>query len=308
MDLIFRILRNLFYIYYRDIMGPPYRLFKAVLPDEYMHDWTEPLFKATLTLMILLIARHLWLRIAASLVKHRLNQSMSGHDVREPYTVKDTSFVEELDMAQHPVSTLESLKKEKRYGSVAEVYAKLNEPSEAARWFIKDRQYQRAAEELAKAGKTLQAAKMLQHVGDYQTAARFYSSIGRHKKAAAACMKGKDFPAAACAYAEGGYHQKAADIFMSFFKTPDIPPATREAAADQCYRLLQKNEFADRLSIEQRNQMFKLVGQCFLAAGRHALAATLFQESGDTKLAAVVYKHLQQARRQSGAAASSENQ
>lgn len=301
MELIFRIFRNLFHLYYVDFLGQPYKLLEGFVGKENVHWGTEPAFKITVSLMLLFIVLYLVRVIHSGIITfsigRRMNKDMQGHEVREPHTVRDTTFVEELDMAQHPLHTLAQMKKEKRYGRMAEIYSRLNQPDEAARWFIKDGQYRRAAEELAKAGKTGDAAKLLQRVGDYQTAARFYTNIGKHRKAAAALMKGGDVPGAANAYAEAGLWVKSAGLFKAYFTANTDPLKAQEAAADLCYRWLQRNEFAGSLDIDERNQLSILTGQRFLAAGRAALAATLFQEGGDTRLASEIYKRLQQARK-----------
>ncbi len=296
MDIVLRIFRNLFYLYYVEFLDVPYDFFETLLGKENVHWGTEPAFKITITLMLLFILFYL-VRLAHAgvtrfTIARKMNKEMQGHDVREPYTARDTSFVEELDMAQHPLHTLEELKKEKRYGRMGEIYSRLNQPDESARWFMKDGQYQRAAEELAKAGKTLKAAKMLHRLGEYQTAARFYTSIENHKKAAESLIKGGDLPGAASAYAEAGLSGKAAALFKEYFLTSQEPLKVQEAAADQCYRWLQKNEFTGNLNLEQRNELCILAGKRFLAAGRAALAATLFQEGGDTKTASEIYKRL----------------
>ena len=301
MELIFRIFRNLFHMYYVDFLGKPYGVLENFIGKENVHWGTEPVFKITISLMFLFVILYLVRLVHAGIttfaISRRMNKDMQGHEVREPYTARDTTFVDELDMAQHPLHTLEQMKKEKRYGRMGEIYSRLNQPNEAAKWFMKDGQYRRAAEELAKAGKTGDAAKMLQRVGDYPNAARFYTSIGNHRKAAAALLKTGDKPGAANAYAEAGLWSKAADLFKDYFTTTQDLPKAQEAAADLCYRWLQKNEFANSLPIDERNQLHILTGQRFLTAGRAALAATLFQEGGDTRLASEIYRRLQQSRK-----------
>ncbi|HOC68767.1 MAG TPA: hypothetical protein PLL36_09335 [Candidatus Hydrogenedentes bacterium] len=291
-----QILKNLFHQYYVSLLDLPYGLFKAFLGEDNIHWGTEPAFKITITLMvffvILYLVRLVHAGIRSVVLARKMNKEMLGHDVREPYTARDTSFVEELDMAQHPLHTLAQLKKEKRYGRMGELYARLNQPAESARWFMKDGQYQRAAEELAKAGKTLKAARMLYRLGEYQTAARFFASIEKHKQAAEALLKGGDLPGAASACAEAGLSVKAAELFREYFLTSQDAPKAQEGAADLCYRWLQKNEFTGNLTLEQRNELCILTGKRFLASGRAALAATLFQEGGDTKTASEIYKRL----------------
>lgn len=299
MELIARILRNLFHLYYVDFLGVPYKWLEYFLGKDNIHQGTEQVFKILVSVALLFILLYVVRLVNAGVCglvnMRRMNKGMQGHEVREPHTVRDTTFVEELDMAQHPLHTLTQLKKEKRYGRMAELFSRLNQPDEAARWFLKDGQYKRAAEEMAKAGKTFKAARMLQRTGDYETAARFFAGIGKYKHAAAALMKGGNAPGAASAYAEGGYYGKAVAAFKEYFTTTQDPPKVQEVAADLCYRWLQKNEFTGSLDIDERNELYLLTGRRFLVAGRAALAATLFQEGGDTRLASEIYKRLNQA-------------
>lgn len=298
MELIVRICRNLFYLYYVKFLGVPYGWLKSILGEDNIHQGTEQVFKILVSVALLFILLYL-VRVVNAGIRgavnmSQINKGMQGHEVREPYTVRDTTFVDELDMAQHPLHTLAQLKKEKRYGRMAELYSRLNQPDEAARWFLKDGQHRRAAEEMAKAGKTFKAARMLQRAGDYETAARFFSGIGKYKYAAVALLKGGDMPGAASAYAEGGYYARAAAGFKTYFTTTQDAPKVQEAAADRCFRWLQKNEFTGSLDIDERNELFLLTGKRFLASGRAALAATMFQEGGDTRMASEVYKRLHQ--------------
>ncbi|MCK5863003.1 MAG: hypothetical protein KAH38_10985, partial [Candidatus Hydrogenedentes bacterium] len=125
-----------------------------ILGEEMEYEWLEPMFKLGVTLVILFLLREIYIRVQMSYTRYRLWKSMDGYSVQEPHTQKDTSFIEEIDAAQYPVHTIAQLKREKRYGRIGEVLAKLNQPEEAARWFLKDKQYERAAGEYARAGKT----------------------------------------------------------------------------------------------------------------------------------------------------------
>lgn len=289
-------------LYWNRLLGGLYGYIADLIGEEVEYEWLEPAFKGVVTLLLLVALYELYLRIYQAINNYRIRKSMSGAEVREPYTVKDASFVEELDAAQHPVHTLQQLKKEKRYDRLADIHAKLNQPAEAARWYKKSRQYERAAEELAKAGKTLQAARLLMRTGNHETAARFYSSAGKHKHAASAWRKAGDLVNAATAYAAGGFTQAAADCFQEYFTSSIDPPRKQEVAADKCYYLLQKGEFSNALPNTQRNLLFKMTAQRFLSVGRAALAARVFQEAGETRLAGEVYKRI--ARRQTEGVAS----
>lgn len=292
MELVSRILRNLLYLLYVKLLGVPYNAFKRLIGMENPPNWLEPVFKVTLVIIVLFTINELYVRVAYVLRKRRLEKDMVGHDVREPYTVRDSTFVEELDMTQHPLHMLQQLKKEKRYGRIAEIFSRLNQPEQAARWYIKDKHYKRAAEELAKAGKTTKAAKMLLRIGEYHSAANLFSSIQQPKRAAKALMKAGDLPRAACAYVEAGDPKSAYSCFHHYFTATSDPPQKQEEAADLCYRLLQKQDFTGHLRIQERNYLYKLVGKRFLDAGRFALAATLFQEGGDTRLASEIFKRI----------------
>ncbi len=281
-------------LYWNRLLGGLYERLAELIGDDIEYEWLEPALKGAVSLLLLVLVYEIYLRIYQAINNYRIRKSMLGHDVREPHTVKDASFVEELDAAQYPVHTMAQLKKEKRYGRMAEIHARLNQPAEAAYWFKKDRQYDRAAEELAKAGKTLQAARLLMRTGNYETAARFYTSAGKHKLAAKAWQKGGDLVNTAMALAAGGYTEKAAEQFQSYFNTTADPPAAQEAAADKCYQLMQKGDFANALTTTQRNTLLKAIAQRFLTSGRAALAARVFQEAGETRLAGEVYKRIAQ--------------
>ncbi|HDP34087.1 MAG TPA: hypothetical protein ENN29_03140 [Candidatus Hydrogenedentes bacterium] len=283
-------LKYLRHFFWERLLGGVYDAVSPIFGEAVEYDWLEPAFKAAIIVAALLLLREIYLRARQAYTRHKIWKSMEGHDVREPYTAKDTSFIEEIDVAQHPIHTLEQLKKEKRYGRIGEALAKLNRPEEAARWFLKDKQYDRAAAELARAGKTLKAARLLKRTGDYETAARFYAAAGKHKQAAAICMKQDDISGAGAIYVEGGYYEKGAACFLEYFTNTGDPPEKQEAVADRCYQLLRSSAFADALPTLQRNALLNAVAQRFRAAGRNALAARVFQESGDTLHASEMYK------------------
>lgn len=284
--------RYLRYLYWDYFLGGLYRVIEPVLKEAEVTEntWLEPGFKIGVTVVILFVLREIYVRARLAYTRRRLWKSMENHDVREPGTTRDTSFVEEIDAAQYPVHTLGQLKKEKRYGRLGEILAKLNQPEEAARWFLKDKQYARAAGELARAGKTLKAARLLKRVGDYETAVRFYAAAGKHKQAAAMCLKKGDVPGAAVAYIEGGYYEKGVAKFNEYFADNNDSKEKQIEVADRCYQLLQQYNFANTLQTQQRNAMLNAVAQRFQSAGRTALAARVFQEAGDTRQASAMYK------------------
>lgn len=280
------------YLYWDWLLGGIYGIIKPVLEEAGAteNEWVEPGFKIGVTVVILFLFREIYIRAHLAYTRRRLWKSMEGHDVREPGTARDTSFIEEIDAAQYPVHTLGQLKKEKRYGRIGEILSKLNQPEESARWFLKDKQYERAAAELARAGKTLKAARLLKRTGDYETAARFFAAAGKHKQAAAMCLKQGDTPGAAAVYIEGGLYGKGVEAFNEYFTVSNDPPQRQLEVAERCYQLLQQYNFANALQTQQRNAMLNAVAQRFRAAGRSALAARVFQEAGDTLHASEMYK------------------
>ncbi len=284
------IFRYMQHIYWDVLLGDLYDLVAPIFGDAVEYEWLEPGFKVFVSIIGLLLLREVIVRSRNAYTRYRLWKSMDGHTVREPQTIRDTSFIEEIDAAQYPVHTLGKLKAEKQYGRLGEVLSKLNQPDEAARWFLKDKQYDRAAAELARAGKTLKAARLLKRVGDYETAARFYAAAGKHKQAAAVCLKADDLPGAAVAYVQGDHHDKGADTFMEYFNNTKDPLKKQEAVADRCYQLLQIGSFAKSLDTQQRNTLLRAVAQRFRATGRKALASRVFQEGGDTLHASEMYK------------------
>ncbi|MFA7693713.1 MAG: hypothetical protein WCX86_12520 [Candidatus Hydrogenedentales bacterium] len=296
MEIIFTIFRNLGYMYYVNFLGVPYKWLERFLGEDNIHEGTELVFKVLVSIALLFILLYLIRLIHAGIrslqTRRQINKSMEGYDVREPYTVRDTTFVDELDMVQHPLHTLAQLKKEKRYGHMAELFSRLNQPEEAGRWFVKDKQYKRAAEEMAKAGQTTKAARMLLRMKEYETAARFFAGVGNYSRAASALYKNGDMSGAASMYAEGKEFKKAATMFSQYFVTTQDSFDIQIKAADLCYRWLQKNEFTDSVPIDDRNHLFLLVAARFLKAGRSALAATLYQEGGDTRRAGEIYRTL----------------
>jgi len=284
--------RYLRYLYWDWLLGGIYKIIELALKEAGAaeNEWIAPGFKIGVTVIILFLIREVYIRTHLAYTRRRLWKSMEGHDVREPGTARDTSFIEEIDAAQYPVHTLGQLKKEKRYGRMGEVLSKLNQPDESARWFLKDKQYERAAAELARAGKTLKAARLLQRAGNYETAARFYKAAGRYKQAAAMCLKKGDVPGAAAAYIEGGYYNKGINAFLEYFAAGSNAPEKQVEVADKCYQLLQQHHVAEEMNNRQRNALLNVIAQRFQSAGRTALAARVFQESGDTLHASEMYK------------------
>ena len=249
-------------------------------------------WKTVFTVVLLLPVYEAYLRLTNFLHNRRIRRSMEGHEVYDPQADKDNRFTEELDALKHPKATLEQLRKEKRYGRMGEILSALNEPAEAARWFVKDRQYERAAQELAKSGHTWRAARLLWRCGDYGTAARFYQEIGRMRWAAQGFEKAGMVGEAALAWAKAGNMNRALSAFADYFNNSSDPAARQEQIADQCYQLLHDPAQLKKGDADLRAFLLAAVGERFLAAGRTALAAQMLAAAGRNDRAAEIYARL----------------
>jgi hypothetical protein len=242
--------------------------------------WAATAWKTGFTLACLLPLYEVWLRITNFVHNRRIRKSMKGHAVYDPQSDKDHRFTEELDALKHPKATLEQLRKEKRYGRMGEIMSVMNEPAEAARWFVKNKQYDRAAQELAKSGHTWRAARLLWRCGDYGTAARFYMEIGKMRWAAQGFERAGMVGESALAWAKADKMDKALSAYAGYFSDTRDAPEKQEQTANQCYQLLHDPALSQKGSPEMRAALLAALGERFLAAGRNALAAQVMAEAG----------------------------
>ncbi len=144
--------------------------------------------------------------------------------------------------------------------------------------------------ELAKAGSTVRAARMLEKAGDPLTAARFYTEKGKHAQAGRAYLADGNLPEAAAAYERAGIVREAADTFARYFEgAGNVPPEAQAAAADRCLELLRSKKAEKRLSEDQKRKLSLHAAQCYTAAKRVDLAASLFKDAGEYERAGRAY-------------------
>lgn len=254
--------------------------------------WAAVAWKAGFTLVFLLPLYEIYLRFTNFFHNRRIRRTMEGHEYRDPREDKENQFTEELDALKHPKATMEQLRKEKRYGRMGEILSAMNEPAEAARWFVKDKQYDRAAQELAKSGHTWRAARLLWRCGDFATAARFYQEIGKSRWAAQGFERAGMVGEAARAWAVAGNMNKALSAYAAYFRETGDGGAAQEQTADQCYQLLRDPALSQKGDAELRAVLLAEVGERFLQAGRTALAVQVMVEAGRNDRAAEIYARM----------------
>ncbi|MCX5768885.1 MAG: hypothetical protein NTZ09_01225 [Candidatus Hydrogenedentes bacterium] len=193
--------------------------------------------------------------------------------------------IDTIDAVKHPDLVIKPLIKQKKYARVAAIYASINQPKEAAKFFKKAGDLKSAADNLALAGQTAQAAKLLMKHGDHLTAARFFEEVGDHANAAKAHQLSGQHAKAALANARAGNQAGAVAVFAEYFENTQDPPQKQIEMADACYAALQ-GELGETIDIDARKPLFAEVAKRFMQAGRTHLAAECFQQAGDLYRAA----------------------
>ncbi len=194
-----------------------------------------------------------------------------------------------IEAARDVDSVVEPLKKAKAYGRVAEVYASVNQPREAAAWYEKAGDRKAAAQQWALAGETRKAAALLLKEGDHATAARFLDELKRYDEAAAAYEKAGDSAHAAAAYANAGKIARAAQAYEEYFaRTQDSPPQQLQIA-EACHAWLQADATKQGLGEDERKALFAMLAPRFEAGERHQLAAQLYQATGQAAKACELF-------------------
>lgn len=201
----------------------------------------------------------------------------------------NANFVKSLEAATNLEATVGPLKRAKNWGQLAEVYAALNKPKDAAKWYFKAKDPKRAAEQLAKAGQTVKAAKVLAKIGDFETAGRFFLEKGKYAAAAKAFTRQGNLPGAAHAFGRAKKYQEAFRLYAEYFQAPPDSKASQATAADECHALLLGEEASEKISEEERKQLLPALARVFEGEERHELAAGLFKEGGDLVRAGEVY-------------------
>ncbi len=204
--------------------------------------------------------------------------------LNEPLTVEgkvqDSAFTDSVMAAGNTKAAIAKLKREKRYDRMGEVYAQLNQPRDAAKWFAKAGDKKRAAMEHAKAGNTAKAARLLERVGEYETAGRFYLETKRWRAAAKAFEKANKAPEAADALAKAKRYPQALQAYRNYLETTDDPVARQAEVAAACAALLRNEAATAKTTAEEVNTLKALVAQRFANAERHEEAAALLREAG----------------------------
>ncbi|HOZ48266.1 MAG TPA: protein kinase [Candidatus Hydrogenedentes bacterium] len=270
--------------YWRNMLEYPLGWLPVPLPG-----WGLLVYKIAATLVVLWIA---W-----GILKwpyHSVKQLFERDTLLDPSDyevghVKDASFQETLDAADHLRATIEPMIAKKQYDRVAEVFASLNQPADAAKWFLKAGDKRRAAENFAKAGQTVRAAKLLRKTGDFATAGRFFSELGKHRAAGKAFERAGDLAAAAQAYVDGGRPGRAVQAFAEYFEDPDQPLENRLRNANACYQILDSEKARKKVPENVRAGLIRAIAEVFVTAKHFDLAARLFREAGETGRAGEVY-------------------
>ena len=195
-------------------------------------------------------------------------------------------FTDALEAASDIKAIVTPLKKAKKWGRVAEVYASANDHKKAARYFLKARNRKRAAEQWVRAGYALKAAKLFGKEGEHASAARFFEEAGKHAKAADAYTKAGDVPCAAAAHAHAGKAEVAAQMFNDYFAASRDTPQKQLLAAESCLAMLDEQT---GVSAEVRAQLTEAIATRYEQAKRLDLAARLFYQAGHKARAGGVY-------------------
>jgi len=283
MEFVIRILR----IYWDGFLGGPMGWLDRYLHFDVVTPWKVIFWKAILTVAFFTILYEVYLRIR--LFMRKKDDLLADEEVDAAYVQDDQKFAETLEAAQDLERTIGPLKKARKYDHLAQVYAALNKPKEAAKWFRKSGDPKRAAMEWAKAGRTLKAARLLRKAGDHATAARFFAEKGRHLQAAKSYAQMGDLSNAANAYAKAKKHEQAVGAFKEYFGTSKDEMPLQVKAAEHCLELLGNEAAKAALSDEERKELQTAVAQRFDAAQRNDLAARLFREAGQLVRAGEVY-------------------
>lgn len=244
--------------------------------------WKAAAWKGFFVFLILLLIYEIFLRIRAAHRKRKMKEKMQDVIPKDAaYINKDPRFTEKLEAAQHPEETIQTLRKEKQWARLGEVYAALNRNKEAAWAYRKAGEKKRAAMELAKAGKTVAAARMLEKAGEHATAARFYVEKRKFKQAIRAFQNAGDPAGAGTCYAQWGKYADGATVFLEYFKSSADASEKQITAAEQCFRAFESEKAREALEPGQRSALFIEMARRFDAAQRNDLALQLYRTAGD---------------------------
>jgi tetratricopeptide (TPR) repeat protein len=250
-------------------------------------EWALLAYRTALTLFIALILFNMLDWAWRKIKKLREGKSLAGDLLREEK--EQEVFVDTLEAAAHLERTTETLKRQKNFQRLGEVYASVNRPRESAKWYVKARNYEAAAEEWAKAGETARAAKMMQKAGDHIQAAYFFSQVNEHKAAARAYEQANDPGEAALSWLRARKYKQAIHAFRRYFESTQDPVERQVDVAQGLYDLLRDPPPKLPLTEEDEDFLLRAVAERFEQAKRYDIAAELFAKQDDPARAGQVY-------------------
>lgn len=244
--------------------------------------WKSTAWKIFIVVAILVLLYETLIR-SRNFYRKRLRRTQDLADPGEPsnFVASDSQFTQSVMAARDVENTVAPLKKARRYDRVAEIYASVNRPKDAAKWFRKAGDKRRAGMEWAKAGYTLKAARMLSRAGDHATAARFFSEKGKHRHAARAFLAAGQLAAAAGAFAQARRWSEATEQYGRYFRESKDATAEQVSAAEGCFAMLQQPAAKKKIPAEERKRLLGAIAARYAAGNREDLAIKLYQETGD---------------------------
>lgn len=261
---------------YINLIERPLIIFLEVIEEPVDRRFWFWFYDIIVTIILLSICSKIF-ELLKKLIKKLLKRSdyidKADYDA---YIRKDNKFVDSLDAAKNPASTIQPLIAAKRYDRVALIYSSLNQPREAAKWFRKAKDKRNEAIELAKAGETTRAARLLMREGDYETAVRFFEEQGEYAQAAVAYSHMGAYHDAAEAFIMAEKPGKAAKAFLEFFKNSKLPHNDQLKVAQTCYNLLDDEQDSGNIKPSIEEELMAHIALCFDKAMWFYLAGSAY--------------------------------
>ncbi len=271
---------------YLTLIDSPYRQIVEQL-ESPPPDWALQAYRTVVTLVVALLVFNMIDWVWRKVRKFRERASLVGDDLIEEPTQE--AFVDGIEAAAHLERTTETLKRQKNYQRLGEVYASVNQPRAAAKWYVKARNYEAAAEQWAKAGETARAAKMMQKSGDHAQAAYFFTQAADHARAARAHEQAGQSGEAALSWLRARKYKKAIGAFRHYFESTQDPVDRQVDVAQGLYDLLRDPPPKFPVTEDEEAFLSRAVAERFEQAQRHDIAASLYAELGDHARAGQVY-------------------
>ena len=275
--------------FWHDIMDIPMLKLQGWFQMDIIDTWKEYVFKIGLILAVIVLLAEIYIRI--------------GHLVRKFYTERDDDELtqeqeaaliranqfENVQQVRAMANSLAVLKAQKDWVRLADAYAQLNKPKEAAKYFKKGGDLKRSALQLAKAGKVLPAAKMLVKAGEHALAARFFAEKGKHLLAAKSFAMANDLPNAGASFLAAKKYAEAAKAFLEYFGSSRGGSPEEAKAAELVERFLNDEAAKTSADPEDLKRMARGIAERFDAAQRNDLAVKYYLQAGDYEKAGGVY-------------------